>query len=639
MSSVRVKDSKGNVVGEIGKGENLLGFKAQGLLYMADGTAFDFSAPVPEGIGEVYLLGFEDPAGKEAYWHTSSHILAQAVKELFPAAKLAIGPPIETGFYYDFDIGEATFSPDDLEAIEKRAREIIARALPVERLEMSRDEAIGFFSDKGEDYKVELLKDIPDERVTLYRQGEFVDLCRGPHLASTDSVGHIKVLSASGAYWRGDERGPRLQRIYGVSFPTEEELSDFLRRLEEAKRRDHRKLGVELDLFSFHEEAGPGVVIWHPRGALVRDIIEDYWREVHREEGYEFIRSPHLFRSKLWEISGHLGFYRENMYVFNQDDEDYVIKPMNCPAHILVYKSRKRSYRDLPMRLAELGTVYRYERSGVLHGLFRVRGFTQDDAHIFCSQDQFVDEVRGVIKLTKRILRRFGFTDYKVDLSVRDPKKPEKYMGDEEGWVLAEKGLAKALTAEGLSYQVQEGESAFYGPKIDIQLHDALGRRHQCTTIQVDFNIPTRFDVTYIGQDGLEHRVVMIHRAILGSIERFFGVLLEHYGGAFPLWLAPVQVAVLPVVSEVNPYAAKITEILRANGLRAEFDLRPERISYKIREAETQKVPYMAVVGKREAESGKVSVRKRGQGDMGAMGVEEFVGMVSGEIKGEENVS
>ncbi|MEO0140142.1 MAG: threonine--tRNA ligase [candidate division WOR-3 bacterium] len=639
MAKVIVKDKEGNIVGEIGKGGNLLGFKAQGLLYRADRAVYDLSVPVPEGITEVYLVDFDDPAGREAYWHTSSHILAQAVKELFPQAKLAIGPPIETGFYYDFDIGDGTFSPDDLSAIEKRAGEIIARDLEIKRFEMEKSEATRLFSDRGETYKTELLQEIPDEKVTVYAQGDFIDLCRGPHLASTGVVSRIKILSASGAYWRGDERGPRLQRIYGVSFPTEEELSDFLRRLEEAKRRDHRKLGAELDLFSFHEEAGPGVVIWHPKGALVRDIIEDYWRSVHREEGYEFIRSPHLFRSKLWETSGHLGFYRENMYVFNQDDEDYVIKPMNCPAHILVYKTRKRSYRDLPMRLAELGTVYRYERSGVLHGLFRVRGFTQDDAHIFCSQDQFIDEVRGVIRLTKRILRKFGFQDYKIDLSVKDPKKPEKYMGDEEGWVLAENGLAEALSAEGLSYEVQEGESAFYGPKIDIQLHDALGRRHQCTTIQVDFNIPTRFDVTYIGQDGLEHRVVMIHRAILGSIERFFGILLEHYGGAFPLWLAPVQVVVLPVVSGVNPYAAKITETLRAKGLRAEFDLRPERISYKIREAETQKVPYMAVVGKREAESGKVSVRKRGRGDMGPMALEEFIGMVLGELKGEENVS
>jgi len=636
MARIPVKDKGGHVVGEIGEGENLLGFSARGLVYMADRAVRDLSAPAPEGVGEIYLLDFEDPHGREAYWHTSSHILAQAVKELFPSAKLAIGPPIETGFYYDFDIGEETFSPEDLEAIESRAREIIARDLPIERLEMGRKEAIKLFSDRGENYKVELLEDIPDDTVTLYRQGDFVDLCKGPHLSSTGRVGYFKVLSASGAYWRGDERGPRLQRIYGVSFPTEAELSEFLRRLEEAKRRDHRKLGVLLDLFSFHEEAGPGVVIWHPKGALVRDIIEDYWRKVHREEGYEFIRSPHLFRSKLWEISGHLGFYRENMYVFNQDGEDYVIKPMNCPAHILVYKSKKRSYRDLPMRLAELGTVYRYERSGVLHGLFRVRGFTQDDAHIFCSQDQFVDEVRGVIRLTKRILKRFGFQDYRVDLSVRDPKRPDKYMGDDEGWVLAERGLAEALEAEGLQYELQEGESAFYGPKIDIQLHDALGRRHQCTTIQVDFNIPTRFDVTYVGQDGLEHRVVMIHRAILGSIERFFGILLEHYGGAFPLWLAPVQVAVLPVVSEVNPYAAKITTTLKENGIRAEFDLRPERISYKIREAETQKVPFMAIVGKREAESGKVSVRKRGRGDMGAMSLEEFIGMISGELKGEE---
>jgi len=636
MGGIPVKNGKGHVVGEVGRGDNLLGFSDRALVYMAGRDVYDLSAPVPDGAEEVYLLGFDDPRGREAYWHTSSHILAQAVKELFPEAKLAIGPPIETGFYYDFDIGEATFSPEELEAIESRAREIIARDLAIERLEIKKADAIRLFSEKGEVYKVELLREIPDEKVTIYRQGDFVDLCRGPHLSSTGRVGHLKVLSASGAYWRGDERGPRLQRIYGVSFPTEEELSEFLERIEEAKRRDHRRLGVLLDLFSFHEEAGPGVVIWHPKGALVRDIIEDYWRKVHAEEGYEFIRSPHLFRSKLWEISGHLGFYRENMYVFNQDGEDYVIKPMNCPAHILVYKSKKRSYRDLPMRLAELGTVYRYERSGVLHGLFRVRGFTQDDAHIFCSQDHFVDEVRGVIRLTKRILRRFGFQDYKVDLSVRDPKRPEKYMGDDEGWLLAERGLAEALAAEGLPYEVKEGESAFYGPKIDIQLHDALGRRHQCTTIQVDFNIPTRFDVTYVGQDGLEHRVVMIHRAILGSIERFFGILLEHYGGAFPLWLAPVQVAVLPVVSEVNPYAAKITSALKDKGIRAEFDLRPERISYKIREAETQKVPFMAIVGKREAESGRVSVRKRGKGDLGPVGLEEFIGMILGEMKGEE---
>lgn len=635
MARIQVKDKGGHVVGEIGNGENLLGFSSQGLVYRADGLAYDLSLPVPEGIEEVYLLDFDEPEGKEAYWHTSSHILAQAVKELFPIAKLAIGPPIETGFYYDFDIGDSAFSPEDLEAIENRAREIIARDIPVERLEVDKKEAIKLFSDMGEDYKVELLEDIPDDKVTLYRQGDFVDLCRGPHLLSTGRVGHLKVLSASGAYWRGDEHGPRFQRIYGVSFPTEGELAEFLMRLEEAKRRDHRKLGVLLDLFSFHEEAGPGLVVWHPRGALVLGIITDYWRRIHRDSGYQLIQTPHLFRSNLWQQSGHMDFYRENMYVFQQDGDEYVVKPMNCPAHILVYKSKKRSYRELPMRLAELGTVYRYERSGVLHGLFRVRGFTQDDAHIFCSQDQFVDEVRGVIKLTKRILRRFGFQDYKVDLSVRDPKRPDKYMGDEEGWILAEKGLAEALSAEGLSYEIQEGESAFYGPKIDIQLQDAIGRRHQCTTIQVDFNIPNRFDVTYVAPDGMEHRVVMIHRAILGSIERFLGVLLEHYAGAFPMWLAPVQAVVLPVVSEVNDYALRVGEALKAKGIRAEVDNRPERISYKIREAETQKVPYMAIVGKREASSRTVSVRKRGEGDIGAMGLEEFVGMISGEIQGE----
>jgi len=635
MARIQVKDKGGHVVGEIGKGENLLGFSSQGLVYRADGMAYDLSAPVPEGIGEVYLLDFEEPEGKEAYWHTSSHILAQAVKELFPKVKLGIGPPIETGFYYDFDIGDATFSPDDLEAIENRAREIIARDLPIERLEMNRKEAIRLFSDIGENYKVELLGDILDDKVTLYRQGDFVDLCRGPHLSSTGRVGHFKVLSASGAYWRGDEHNPSLQRIYGVSFPEKAQIDEFLRRLEEAKRRDHRKLGVLLDLFSFHEEAGPGLVVWHPKGALVLGIITDYWRRIHRDADYQMIQSPHLFKSTLWQHSGHLEFYRENMYVFQQDGEEYVVKPMNCPAHILVYKSRKRSYRELPLRLAELGTVYRYERSGALQGLFRVRGFTQDDAHIFCTQDQFVDEVRAVLILMRKILKRFGFKDFVVNLSVRDPATPEKYMGTEEGWRLAEEGLAKALEAEGFAYRVDPGEAVFYGPKIDVQLHDAIGRRHQCTTIQVDFNIPTRFDVTYIAPDGMEHRVVMIHRAILGSIERFFGVLLEHYAGAFPMWLAPVQVVVLPVVSEVNDYALSVGEALKARGIRAEVDDRPERISYKIREAETQKVPYMAIVGKREASSETVSIRKRGKGDLGAMGLEEFIGMILGEIQGE----
>ncbi len=633
MPLVKVISPKGEVVGEVKPGENLLGFKDFGFAYEAGGKAYDLATPVPEGVEEVKLLDFSAERGREIYWHTSSHILAQAVKELFPQAKLAIGPPIETGFYYDFDLGGYTFTPEDLERIEARCREIIKRDLPIRREDLSKEEAIKLFQERGENYKVELIREIPEERVSVYWQGDFVDLCRGPHLPSTGFVHKIKILSASGSYWRGDERGPRLQRVYGVSFPTDQELEEFLHRLEEAKRRDHRKLGPQLDLFSFHEEAGPGIVIWHPKGALVRGIIEDFWKRVHAEAGYQFLTTPHLFKSTLWERSGHLSFYRENMYVFEKNGETYVVKPMNCPAHILYYKTRKRSYRELPIRVAELGTVYRYERSGVLHGLFRVRGFTQDDAHIFCTPEQFVDEVRGVLRLMRKILGAFGFREFEVDLSVRDPEHPEKYMGGAEAWDLAEKGLAEALEAEGFQFRLVPGEAAFYGPKIDVQLRDALGRRWQCTTIQVDFNIPARFGVTYVAPDGLERQVVMIHRAIFGSIERFFGILLEHYAGAFPLWLAPVQVAVLPITSDVNPYAEEVLRALKEAGLRAEADLGPERISHKIREAETQKIPYMAIVGRRERDAGTVSVRAHGRGDLGAMKLTEFIKNLKKEME------
>ena len=631
MPLVKVKAPNGEIVGEVKPGEDLLRFKDFGFAYEAGGKAYDLASPVPEGVEEVQLLDFSNERGREIYWHTSSHILAQAVKELFPQAKLAIGPPIETGFYYDFDLGDYAFTPEDLEAIEKRCQEIIERDLPIRREELSKEEALRLFEERGETYKLELIREIPEERVSVYWQGDFVDLCRGPHLPSTGFVHRIKVLSASGSYWRGDERGPRLQRVYGVSFPTDRELEEFLHRLEEAKRRDHRKLGPQLDLFSFHEEAGPGVAIWHPKGALVRGIIEDFWKKVHREAGYQFLITPHLFKADLWERSGHLSFYRENMYVFEKDGETYVVKPMNCPAHILYYKTKKRSYRELPLRVAELGTVYRYERSGVLHGLFRVRGFTQDDAHIFCTPEQFVDEVRGVLRLMRKILGAFGFREFEVDLSVRDPEHPEKYMGGQEAWELAERGLAEALEAEGFQFRTVPGEAAFYGPKIDVQLRDALGRKWQCTTIQVDFNIPARFNVTYVAPDGLERQVVMIHRAIFGSIERFFGILLEHYAGAFPVWLAPVQAVVLPVTSDVNPYAEEVLAKLREAGVRAEADLGPERISYKIREAETQKVPYMLVVGRRERDAGTVSVRARGRGDLGAMKLEDFINLIKRE--------
>jgi len=636
MDRAKVLDAEGNLLGEVKPGENLLAFAGRALVYRALDLVRDLSAPVPDGAGEVMLLDFEDPDAREAYWHTGSHILAQAVKEVFPETMLAIGPPVENGFYYDFDIGDRTFSPEDLKKIEEKAREIIGRDLAVERLEMNKEEALKLFKGLGERYKVELIREIPDPTVSVYRQGDFQDLCRGPHLSSTGAVANLVILSASGSYWRGDERGPRLQRIYGIAFPAKEQMDEFLSNLEEARKRDHRRLGVDLDLFSFHEEAGPGIVFWHPRGELVRNLIEDYWKRVHAGSGYTFVRSPHLFRSRLWEISGHMGFYRENMYVFDKDEETYVIKPMNCPAHILIYKSATRSYRDLPMRMAELGTVYRYERSGTLHGLFRVRGFTQDDAHIFCTQDQFVVEVRGALRLMKRILNRFGFFDFVVNLSTRDPKTPEKYMGDEEGWELAERGLAEALEAESFRFKVDPGEAVFYGPKIDVQLLDAFGRKWQCTTIQVDFNIPSRFDVTYVGIDGIHHRVVMIHRAILGSVERFFGVLVEHYGGNFPLWLAPVQAVVLPVISEVNDYASKLANELQDAGFRVEVDDRPERISYKIRDAETHKIPYMLVVGKKEASAGTVSVRRHGKGDLGVMPVGELLKAMEDEISPEE---
>lgn len=572
-------------------------------------------------------LIFDSPEGKEIYRHSSTHIMAQAVKECFPTVQMTIGPAIEGGFFYDFAF-ERPFTPEDLEKIEQRAKAIIDSNLTVARLEMSKTEAVDFFRTRGELYKVEILESLPDEQITLYQQGEFVDLCRGPHVPSTGQIKAFKLLSSAGAYWRGDERNPMLQRIYGTSFPSEKALRKHLDNLEEIKKRDHRKLGKELDLFSIQDETGPGLILWHPKGSQIRLLIENFWREQHLANQYELVYSPHVARLDVWKTSGHLDFYRENMYApMTVESSEYQLKPMNCPFHIMVYKSHLRSYRDLPVRYAELGTVYRYERSGVLHGLMRVRGFTQDDAHIFCSPTQLADEVRKVLKFTTFLLETFGFSEFKMYLSTR----PEKAVGSLEQWDQATQALASALKEGGYDYQEDPGEGVFYGPKIDVKIQDALGRSWQCSTVQVDFNNPERFGLTYIGEDGKTHQPIMIHRALLGSIERFFGILLEHYGGAFPVWLAPVQVAILPISQKHEDYAKKVGKNLRAQGCRVDLDLRNEKIGLKIRESEKAKVPLMLVVGDREAESETVSVRKRNGKNMGTMSMNDICTLIREE--------
>ncbi len=554
--------------------------------------------------------------------HSTAHVMAQAVKELFPGVKLAIGPPIEDGFYYDFDY-EGTFSEEDLPRIEERMREIVRRDLPFVRQEMDREEAIRFFEERGEDYKVEILRGIDDEKVTLYWQGDFVDLCRGPHIPSTGEVKAFKLLSVAGAYWRGDEHNKMLQRIYGTAFPTEEELEEFLHRLEEARRRDHRKLGKELDLFGFYEEAGPGLVIYHHKGALVRSLLEELSRREHLKRGYQLVIGPHVLKAELWKRSGHYDYYREHMYFTEVEGQEYALKPMNCLAHILVYRSRQRSYRELPLRFFELGTVHRHERSGVLHGLLRVREFTQDDAHIFCRPDQLHEEIRGILHFVQEMMELFGFS-YEVEVSTR----PEKYIGSDEDWDRATRALMEVLEQEGLPYDVNEGEGAFYGPKIDIKLKDALGRKWQCATIQCDFSLPERFSLEYVGSDGERHRPVMIHRVIFGAMERFIGVLVEHFAGAFPLWLSPVQVRVLTITDRHIPYGERVLEELLGRDIRAEGDFRNEKLGYKVREAQLEKIPYMLVVGDKEVEAETVTPRERSGKNLGAMKLEEFIEMI-----------
>ena len=577
---------------------------------------------------EIHIT-FDNKEGRDIYRHSTSHIMAHAVKELYPEAKLAIGPAIEDGFYYDFDY-HRPFTPEDLVKIEEKMREIIRADRPFVKKEMSSKEAIDYFKGKGEPYKVLLIEELNQEKVSVYEEGDFIDLCLGPHIPSTGKVKAFKLLSIAGAYWRGNEKNTMLQRIYGTSFLNEEDMESYLRKIEEIKRRDHRRLGRELDLFSINEETGAGLILWHPKGAMIRKTIEDFWREEHYKWGYNLVYTPHIARLDLWAKSGHLDFYKENMYSpMEIDNIDYELKPMNCPFHIMIYKSQIHSYRDLPLRYAELGTVYRYERSGVLHGLLRVRGFTQDDAHIYCSEAQLNDEIQRVIDFTIFILKTFGFHEYEIFLSTR----PEEYVGTLEGWERATAALKSALEKKGLLYSDDIGAGVFYGPKIDIKVKDALGRAWQCSTIQVDFNLPERFKVAYRGEDGKEHQPIMLHRALMGSLERFFGILIEHYAGAFPLWLSPVQVRVLSITGSQADYAEKIKEELRLKGIRVDSDIRNEKIGLKIREGSIEKIPYLLILGEREMKGNTINVRKRGGENIGEITLPEFIERLKKEIE------
>ena len=574
----------------------------------------------------IEILTFASSEGKEIYYHSTSHIMAQAVKELFPQAKLAIGPAIKDGFYYDFDL-DRSFTPEDMVVIEKKMEEIIDRNLSLKRIEVSREEANKLFEERKEDYKVELLRDLQDDIVTLYQQGDYIDLCRGPHITSTGKIKAFKLLSIAGAYWRGNEKNKMLQRIYGISFDKKSELDNYLKLIEEAKKRDHRKLGKELELFSMHDE-GVGFPFFHPKGMVLRNILEDYWKEEHCKSGYTEVKTPIILNKSLWMKSGHWDHYKENMYFTKIDEEDYAIKPMNCPGGILIYKCTLHSYRDLPLRMGELGLVHRHELSGVLHGLFRVRCFTQDDAHIFMTPEQIKDEIKGVIDLTDRIYKTFGFS-YHVELST----KPENAMGSDEIWEMATNSLEEALIDKKINYVVNEGNGAFYGPKIDFHLKDCIGRSWQCGTIQLDFIMPEKFDLFFINKEGDKEKPVMLHRTILGSMERFIGILIENFAGAFPLWLAPVQVKLLPIADRHIKYGKDIIKKLTKYNIRVELDEVNDKIGAKIRKTEVEKIPYMLIFGDKELEEGLVSVRKRGKGDLGRIKIAKFVENVLKEIK------
>jgi threonyl-tRNA synthetase len=590
-----------------------------------DGKAVDLSYVLTRD-AMLEPITVNSAEGQDIMRHSTAHIMAQAVQQLYPGTKLGIGPTIEDGFYYDFDCPQP-FSEDDLAKIEKRVAQIISQDLPFSKQEINKAEARDLFAQRGEEYKLELVNELDNGQLNVYRQGDFIDLCRGPHVPSTGKVRAFKLLSVAGAYWRGDENNKMLQRIYGTAFPASERLQEYLSRLEEAKKRDHRKLGQELDLFSINPEAGAGLVIYHPKGAMLRSILEDFEKREHLKRGYQLVVGPQLLKMELWQKSGHYDNYRENMYFTEIDGQQYGIKPMNCLAHMLIYKSKLRSYRDLPIRYFELGTVYRHEKSGVLHGLLRVRGFTQDDAHILCTPRQLNDEIVGVIDFVQEVMDTFGFS-YIIEVSTR----PAKSIGSDEDWERATDALYNALECKGLPYTVNEGDGAFYGPKIDVKLKDAIGRLWQCATIQCDFTLPEKFDLHYIGEDGQRHRPVMLHRVILGALERFMGVLIEHYAGAFPVWLAPVQVMVMSITDEQDEYARTVAQELIEQDIRVEIDVRREKVGFKIREAQVQKIPYMLIVGAKEAAQGMVAVRERSRGDLGVVKLEEFLRKLREEI-------
>jgi len=594
-----------------------------------NGKMIDYNEKLTED-GEIILHTFDTEKGKEVFWHSTSHLMAQAVKELYPKVKVTIGPAIENGFYYDFDREEA-FSDEELEKIEKKMYDLAKKELVYTRKVVSREEAINIFNNMGETYKVEILNEIPeDQTISMYTQGSFTDLCRGPHVINTGKLKAFKLLKTSGAYWRGDEKNKMLKRIYGISFPSKKELTEYLNKLEEAKKRDHRKIAKDLDLFSISDEIGAGLVLWHPNGAMMRHLIESHWKSRHIKSGYSLVNTPHIGRAELWNTSGHLGFYSDSMYApMVVDEQDYYIKPMNCPFHIAIYKSQKRSYKELPLKYCELGTVYRYERSGVLHGLMRVRGFTQDDAHIICTSEQLMEEIEKTVEFSISMLNDFGFKDFQIYLST----KPEKSVGETEDWEKATHALENALHKLNLAYDVDQGGGAFYGPKIDIKIKDALGRSWQCSTIQFDFNLPTRFNMEYVGSDNQTHRPFMVHRALLGSIERFFGTLIEHYAGNFPTWLCPVQGIILTISENYEHYARRIQKRFLEHNIRMEFDNRSEKIGYKIREAEMKKIPYILVIGEKEEDTNTVSLRKHTQGDLGSQEINAVIDLIKKDIE------
>ncbi|MCS7027064.1 MAG: threonine--tRNA ligase [Bryobacteraceae bacterium] len=595
------------------------------LVARVNGELYDLTRPL-EGDSTVEILTSKNPEALEVYRHSTAHLLAAAVLELYPETKLGIGPPTETGFFYDFQ-RETPFTPEDLEKLEAKMWEIQKRNLPYERKLTPKEEGLAKYRQMGEYMKCELIDEKADAVFTEYTLGpNFIDFCRGPHLPNTSKIKAFKLLSIAGAYWKGDEKNHQMQRIYGTAFFTQKELDEYLKQLEEAKKRDHRKLGVELDLFSIQDLAGPGLIFFHPKGGQVRVLLEDWMREQYLKRGYSLVYTPHIARSDLWKTSGHYNFYADNMFKrMELDDAEYQLKPMNCPFHILIYRDRQRSYRDLPIRLGELGTVYRYERSGVMHGLLRVRGFTQDDAHIFCRPDQIEDEIVSCLEFAADTLKTFGFDRYDAELSTWDGGASGKYDGSPEQWALAENALKKATERLGIKAEIMADEAAFYGPKIDVKLVDAIGRRWQLSTVQFDFTLPRRFGLEYVGEDGKRHQPLMCHRALYGSVERFFGILLEHYAGAFPVWLAPIQVVVMPITDRTLEYAQRVTATLKEAGVRTQLDDRKEKVNFKIREAQLQKVPFMLVCGDREAADGTVSVRNRRHGDLGVQSLDAFL--------------